>query len=325
LSSQNHYTTKPGTPYLILLIGILAVSTASIFIRYAQSEVPSLVIATYRMVIAGAMLAPSAILRERREPVHLSKQTRRDIIIAGIFLAFHFASWIGSLEYTSVVNSVVLVTTTPLWVALASPFVLKEKVNLNTFWGLGLALLGGLLVGLSSSCVISLNGLLCANSETFFQGNAALGNFLALMGAWFAAGYLMAGRKARKSMHLLPYTSRVYGISGIVLIFLTVILSVTGLQNGGKSLIDLFGNYSPMTFLWLILLAIVPQNIGHSAFNWSLAYLPATFVSVALLGEPVGSTLLAMIFLGERPTALQLLGAGLIFTGIIITSRNNHK
>jgi drug/metabolite transporter (DMT)-like permease len=326
LSSQDHSTlsSKPASAYLILLLGVFAVSTASIFIRFAQKEVPSLIIATYRMALAGLLLAPGALWRERTGFIKLTGATLKDILIAGFFLALHFASWIGSLEYTSVVNSVVLVTTTPLWVALASPLILKEPVSSNTFWGLGLALIGGVVVGLSSTCSISLEGITCAFGGAFFEGKAALGNFMALSGAWFAAGYLIAGRRARRELHLLAYTFRVYSIAGIILIILTLVFAFTGMQNNGLRLIELFADYPSNSFLWLVLLAIVPQIIGHTAFNWSLAYLPATFVSVALLGEPIGSTLLAMVFLSEAPTALQLFGAVLILSGIVISSRQNR-
>jgi drug/metabolite transporter (DMT)-like permease len=135
---------------------------------------------------------------------------------------------------------------------------------------------------------------------------------------------LIAGRRARRELHLLAYTFRVYSIAGIILIILTLVFAFTGMQNNGLRLIELFADYPSNSFLWLVLLAIVPQIIGHTAFNWSLAYLPATFVSVALLGEPIGSTLLAMVFLSEAPTALQLFGAVLILSGIVISSRQNR-
>jgi hypothetical protein len=155
----------PPRPILVLLVGVLAVSTASIFIRFAQSEVPSLVIATYRLALAGLLLAPAALWRGKQAQPPLAPAENRQVLLAGLLLAFHFASWIASLELTSVVNSVVLVTTAPLWVAAASPVLLKEPVNRNSFIGLGLALEGGVQVGHSSNCSITGVCLFARNGE----------------------------------------------------------------------------------------------------------------------------------------------------------------
>ncbi len=156
---------------LAILIAILAVSTASIFIRFAQREAPSLVIAALRLTVASLILAPLALTRHRDE---LRKLTRADWLLgllSGLFLAVHFATWISSLEYTSVASSVVLVSTGPLWVALLSPIFLKEPLTRSVLGGMLLALLGGAIIGLSDSCQLE-NGLVCPPLSQFVQGTA---------------------------------------------------------------------------------------------------------------------------------------------------------
>jgi drug/metabolite transporter (DMT)-like permease len=293
--------------------GILAVSTASIFIRFAQTYAPSLVIAALRLTIASLILAPIALTRHRPE---LRNIERRDLwpgLLAGLFLALHFATWISSLEYTSVASSAVLVSTTPLWVALLSPFFLKEPVSRPVIWGMILALFGGALIGLSGTCKWTSGGIVCPPAGSFFQGQAMWGNFLALFGAWMAAGYLMLGRSLRSKFSLVPYIFIVYGMAAIILIIIMLTSGETP-----------FG-YPAQTYVWILLLAIIPQLIGHTTFNWSLKFLPASLVSITLLGEPIGSTILAYIILKESPSAAVLVGGAFILFGIYLASRIEVK
>ncbi len=287
---------------------ILAVSTASIFIRFAQEEAPALVIAAHRLTLAALLLAPAALGRHRQALRAFSSRDLGLALLSGIFLAIHFATWISSLAYTTVASSVVLVSTSPLWVALVSPLVLKEKLNRYIWLGLAFTLAGGLLIGLNDACTWQ-GGLVCPSWRVFLQGEAAWGNFLALMGAWAVTGYLLIGRKLRAKTELVPYIFTVYGMAALVLIGLA--------WWSGASLIG----YSPRTLTWMLLLALVPQLIGHSTYNWALRYLPAAFVAITTLGEPIGSTILAYFILQEVPGRLQLLGGALILTGIYITSR----
>jgi len=299
---------NPALFYLAIAGGVLAVSTAAIFIRYAQQDVPSLVIAAVRLTLASLILAPVALARHRAE---LSRLSRRELglgLLSGFFLSLHFATWISSLEFTSVASSVVLVSTTPLWVAILSPLVLRETISQTTLFGLVLALLGGTVVGLSETCQIQ-NSLTCPPFSEFLQGQALWGNFLALCGAWMGAGYLLIGRRLRAKMSLIPYIFLVYGMAALVLI---VIMSAAGQSPLG---------YPPMNYLWMLLLALVPQLLGHSTFNWALRYLPASFVAVTLLGEPIGSTILAFFILREAPSALEIIGGILILAGIYAAGR----
>jgi drug/metabolite transporter (DMT)-like permease len=209
-----------------------------------------------------------------------------------------------------VASSVVLVSTIPLWVALLSPITIKEPIGRVVFVGLVFALLGGVVVAISDTCSITMGKLSCPNFSDFMQGQAFLGDVLAVCGAIAGAGYLLIGRKLRANMSLVSYITLVYGMAAIVLI---IISFAAGLQ--------LFG-YSPQSYVWLILLAIIPQLFGHSTFNWALGYLSAAFVSITLLGEPIGSTILAYFILQEKPTPIKLIGGGLILLGIYIASRS---
>ena len=295
-----------------ILGAILAVSTASIFIRLAQREAPSLVIAAFRLTFASLILAPIALTRHRAE---LRRLTRRELLLAllsGVFLALHFATWITSLEYTTVASSVVLVSTSPLWVALLAPLVLRERLTRPVLIGMLLALTGGVVIALSDACVWQ-NGLSCPSLAEFVQGGAFFGNFLALAGAWMVAGYLLIGRRLRANMSLVPYIFVVYSIAAIALIVIMFAAGETPL------------GYPPMTYVWMLLLALVPQLIGHSTYNWALRYMPAALVAVTTLGEPIGSTILAYFLLREAPTWIKLGGAVMILVGIWLACRQGGK
>jgi len=293
-----------------IFIAILAVSTASIFIRFAQSDgAPSLVIAALRLTFATLILAPIALIRHREE---IKRFTRNEILLggfSGIFLAAHFATWITSLEHTSVASSVVFVSTGPLWVALLSPLLLKEHLARTAIIGLGLSLAGGTIIGLSDACVWD-GGLSCPALQDVMQGRAMWGNFLALLGALTITGYLIIGRKLRPGISLIPYIFMVYGMAAIVLI---IVMFASDNSPFG---------YASKTYGWIFLLAALPQLIGHSTFNWALKYMPATFVAVTTLGEPIGSAILAFFILNETPTLTVVIGGVFILTGIYLASQS---
>lgn len=296
-------------PLIGLFFGILAVSTASIFIRFAQSGAPSIVIAAIRLLTASLVITPIAFLQYKQQLFKISKRELIFLIVSGLFLSIHFATWITSLEYTSIASSVVLVTTTPLWVALLSPIFLKEKNNTTIWIGLFLALFGSSMVALSNQCSFSFtNFIQCESVGLSFDRNTLLGNILALLGAWMAAGYMMVGRKVRSTLPLIKYIFYVYLFSAIFLLLIVII--------SGETLVG----YSNQAYLWMLLLGLIPQLLGHSFFNWALGHLPAAFVSIALIGEPIGTILLAYLFLKDTPNNLEYLGGLLILIGIFLVS-----
>ncbi|MCO5184280.1 MAG: DMT family transporter [Anaerolineae bacterium] len=283
------------SPLLGLAVGVLAISTGSILVRIAQGEnVPSLVIAAWRLTFAALILLPFCLARRRDELRSLNSADMRFAALSGMMLALHFATWITSLEYTSVAVSTVLVTTSPLWVALAAPFFLGERVTRPVKIGIGLALVGSVIISLGS----------------FGGGSAPVwGSLLALLGAITAAAYLLIGRKLRVKLSLLTYVTLVYTIAALILIVLALA--------AGNNLLD----YSAQTFFLFLLLALFPQLIGHSSFNWALGFLPVAYVTVAVISEPIGASILALLFFQEIPTPLTLLGSAFILGGLIVAGR----
>ncbi|NLX09103.1 MAG: DMT family transporter [Chloroflexi bacterium] len=286
----------PGwRPYSALAAGVLAVSTAAIFIRLAQNEdAPSLVLAAARLSVAALALTPLVLTRYRAELRRIKWSDMKWALASGLALGLHFAAWITSLEYTAVVNSVVVVTTSPLWVALLAPLLLNEKLGRRALLGLMLALAGGVLVSLSGDV-----------GDPPKNHDPLLGEGLALVGALMAAIYFVIGRRLRARLGVMVYIWLVYSVAAVLLL---IVVALAGLPVGG-----LAGE----AYLWMLLMGLVPQLIGHSAFNYALGFLPAAYVSLVVLGEPIGSGILAMFFLGEWPVPLQLAGSALILVGII--------
>lgn len=300
--------------FVIFTIGILAISSSSILIRFSQSNAHSIVIAAYRMLVASIILLPYVLLKNRGEFRSIDRHDLVRFLIAGIFLALHFASWISSLEYTSIASSVVLVTTTPLWVAIFSPILLKEKNNPKIWIGISIAIIGSIIVSNSQSCRINSGFVIsCEGLGDLLSGRNFLGNFLALAGAWMIAGYIIVGRRLRNKYSLTFYAFCVYTIAAIILV---IWATLSGLP---------FIGFSATTYMWMILLGIFPQLIGHSTFNWALGYLPASFVSVAFMAEPIGTIILAFLLLSEAPQIGEICGGLLILIGIFLVSLTNYK
>jgi len=251
--------------YIFLPIGIIAISTASILIKLCDA--PVLIIATYRLMLASLMLSPFAYYKKTWRG--WERNALGWLLLSGLLLSLHFAFWIASLKYTSVASSVVLVTTHPIFVGIGGWFFLRERIGLNLIFGIAFSVLGS---GLISYGDMSLSK------------EALMGDGFALLGAIAASGYLLVGRKMRKDRDLISYIFPVYSTAGLLLFLFALIFQE-----------PLFG-YSSSTYLYLFLLAFIPQLMGHTTFNWALKYLPASMVAITILGEPIGSTILAYFF-----------------------------
>lgn len=277
------------TVYAILLLGIAAVSFASILIKLCDA--PSMVIASYRLGFASFFFISSAGFK-RINP--LAFFTVRDLsyaFLSGMFLCLHFATWITSLKYTSVASSVVLVSTAPIFVAIGSLLFLKEKISRLLSIGIG----------------ISVVGAIALSAADFDVGqDQILGDLLASAGAIGYAGYILIGRKLRARIDTIAYVSVVYSTTALLLILITAFLDFS------------FLGYEAKIYLLFFLIAFVPQVIGHTSFNWALKYVSAALVSVMALGEPIGASLLAFLLLGEKITAFQMIGGMLILTGVAL-------
>src|SRR5258706_4004453 len=286
-------------PFLVLGFGVVVVSFAAILIRFAQAEgASSLAVAAIRLAVAAMVLAPFAWLRAGAEMLRLRGRELALCMLSGTLLAVHFWSWITSLEHTSVASSTALVTTNPLWVALASAIFLRERPGGATIAGILLTLAGSALV-------------FAADASRAADPNSApmLGNFLALAGAMAASGYLLVGRALRTRVSLTAYIWLAYSTAACLLLAAAMATGVALKSLPGAASIFMVG------------LALGPQLIGHTTFNWALRRLTATFVAVAILGEPVGSALLAYFIFGEHFGGLQFAGFSLLLVGIFVVAR----
>jgi drug/metabolite transporter (DMT)-like permease len=192
---------------------------------------------------------------------------------------------------------------------LLSPFFLNERLTGASLAGLVIAVLGGLVIGLSDACTWE-GEMRCQPLTQLMQGRAMWGNFLALVGAWTVSGYLIIGRKLRATLSLIPYIFLVYGLCAITLI---LVMLAAGQSPFG---------YPARTYGWIFLLAAFPQLLGHSTYNWVLRYVSATLVALITLVEPIASAVLAYFILHETPSNGVLLGGALILAGIYLASRS---
>jgi drug/metabolite transporter (DMT)-like permease len=285
---------KGNTMSMVIAIttGIVAISTASIFIKLCDAH--PLVIAFYRLGLASLILAPIA-LRHRSYRKILQGRWKL-LFLTGLFLALHFIFWIASLQYTSVASSVVIVSINPVFVGLGSYLILQEKVTNVVILGILLSIAGGMVIGLS---------------DFTLSTHSALGDLLALGGAVMGSGYLMAGRRLRQEMDLLSYIFPVYATAAIVVLLIGLGVGVS------------FLGYSIRSYVLFLMLAIIPQLIGHSTFNWALKFFSASTVAVLILGEPIGSTILAYWILGETLNLWKVIGGICILAGIYAVLRGD--
>jgi len=286
---------KPNfPPNLALLVSIVAVSTASILIR--MSDAGPLAIAAYRLIFATIILLPF-FLRSggSKRLIDSSRMDLLTLIGVGLVLAFHFASWISSLNFTSVASSVLFVHIDPIFVAAVSHFILKERINRSTLLGIVIAFAG--------TSIIALGDVVTGKTKLY-------GDLLALIGAIMLGIYILSGRRIRQNLDLVSYVTPVYATSALVL---TVGCLVTGTR---------LTPYPPREYLLFFAIAVVPMIFGHTVYNWALKYVSAPVVSISLLGEPVGATILAFLFLNEMPTLPTIIGGVITLAGIYMCARS---
>jgi len=296
-----------GRRYGGLALGVLIVSTAALLIRYAiGAGAGPLAVAAGRLTLAALVVVPLALWQRGPELARLRRPDWTIAAIAGVFLAAHFATWVSSLAYTSVASSVALVTTNPVWVGLASWWLLSEPPSRRTLGGIVLAAIGSALVITSD---------LMATPAADGGGPPAplLGNLLALAGAIAVSGYFLVGRRLNRSLSLLAYVAIVYGASAIVMNLIAML--------AGQGLLTI----PAAAWLPVAALAIGPQLAGHTLINASLRHLSATFVALAILGEPIGSALLAWLLLGETIAPLQGAGFATLLVGIVVAASGEER
>jgi drug/metabolite transporter (DMT)-like permease len=277
-------------PYFMLLLGVVASSFSAIFIRGSlNSGTPALIIAFYRLAISSIILIPYTLKYKLNEIVKITKSDIALSLLSGCFLALHFISWISSFQFTSTFGSLVLMSLQPIYVVIASYFIFSEKISFRTMIAGFIAILGSVIIGISD----------------FALGKESLrGDILALLGGLFLAGYFLCGRDLRQRLSIFPYISLVYGSC-------TLILLIVGLVNGVS-----FYPYSSFNFLMFFALAVICTIFGHTVFNWALEYIPAVIISVALLGEPIGSGIWAFLIFKESLSIWHFVGGSIIILGL---------
>ncbi|CAH0344558.1 DMT family transporter [Bacillus sp. CECT 9360] len=283
-------------PYLALAIGVASVSASAILVKASSGS--SGVIAFYRLLFTVLLMLPFFLVKNVSELKMLSKKDFFLSIIAGVFLAFHFILWFESLNYTSVASSTVLVTLQPLFAFVGAFLFFKERFSVT-------AIISGI-IAIAGSLIISWG-------DFQISGLALWGDILALTACALITAYLLFGQAVRKRISSTTYTFVVYGISTITL-FLYVLVS-------GES----FGPYPAIDWIYFILLAVFPNLLGHSLFNWSLKWLSTTTISMAILMEPVGASILAYFILDEKIIWTQALGGIVIIAGLMLFLRDKKK
>lgn len=280
----------PLNPYIAIVVAIIAISTSAILVKLA-SGAPAGIIAFYRLAFAVILMLPLILIKYRHEFKLIARRDWSLTILSGLFLALHFILWFESLNYTSVTSSVVLVSLQPIFAFVGTYFMFKERFSIAAVISLIITIVGSLIIGWGD-----------------FQigGMALLGDFLAILGTILVTGYFLLGQKMRRSLSLITYTFIVY-TSSVFFLF------VYNLAIGSA-----FFGYSTDIWGWFILLAIVPTFLGHSVLNWALKWVSTSTVSMAIVFEPIGASILAYVILGEKVTSFHWLGGTVIIFGLFL-------
>jgi len=288
-------------PYIMLFISVISVSFAAIII--VTIDAPPLSIAFYRMLFTTLIIMIFIIFNKKyiNELKNLSKSTVFIMIIIGLILAAHFALWITSLKLTSIASSVILVAAHPILIGPVSHYFLKEKLTLINLTGIILSVLGVIVLvygnyGFSSLTIDSIEG-----------------NILALLGGITAGLYILGGRIIRRKISTPSYAFVVYSSSTITLFIICIIFN------------SQINNLSFKDYQLIILMALVSGILGHTVYNWVLKYIRTSIVSVALLGEPLVSTIFAFLipWINQVPSNFTIFGGIIILVGIYMTSRTS--
>ncbi|MFK2827263.1 DMT family transporter [Bacillus sp. B190/17] len=283
-------------PHVVLLIGVFSVSTSAVLVKLSSADAG--IIAFYRLLFTVLLMLPLFLLKYVGELKSVSKKDWGLSLISGAFLAFHFILWFESLNYTSVASSTVLVTLQPLFAFAGTYFIFKERFTIGALAGGGLAIAGSFIIGWGDFQV---------------SGQALYGDILALAACALITGYLLFGQMIRKRMSLVTYTFIVYFNCMIVLFFYVLIKQ------------ESFYPYPPKEWLYFLLLAVISNLLGHTLFNWSIKYISTSSVSMAILLEPIGASVLAWWLLKEKLMAAQLIGGGVILAGLLLFASDPKK
>jgi drug/metabolite transporter (DMT)-like permease len=270
---------------LPLTISIIAISFSAIFVKW--SDAPASILSMYRMLFASILMIP-IVWRNRGEFKNIEKKDWMLLFFSGTFLALHFMLWFGSLKLTTVASSTIILSLQPLVSLLGVFFLFKERASLSSLLTMGIAIIGAAMIGWGDWAV---------------SQEAISGDFLSFFSVIAVVGYLLIGQRVVKKVVHWIYSFCVFFIASVVLVIYNLCTDVA------------FGGYRGQEWGIFLLLAIVP-TFSHVINNWLLNYVNATTISMSILGEPVGATILAVLLLGERLVGWQIVGGILVLLGV---------
>ena len=292
---------RPACVLWVLLFGLTSFSFSPILIRMA-AEAPGMTLAVWRTVFAVLILAPFALIRARTEIRSLGRRDLVLILVAGVLLGIHFVTWIESLYHTTVASASVLVTTSPIFLAVLGHVLLGEKHTKGMYASILIAVAGAILIGVGDF-----------SGDLRLGRGALFGNGLALGASLVLSFYLIAGRVVRRKTSWIAYVFLLYGVT-----------AVTVLAMGLLSRMPLFG-FSPKIYLLCLAMALGPQILGHGSLNYALRYLPAVFVGLLPLIEPIGASAFAYLIFGERPGLISMGGMAVVLLAIAVVILLKHR
>lgn len=287
-----HDERRPASVYWVLFFGLSSFSLSPILVRLA-GEAPGMTIAVWRTLIATAALAPFGFARAVQEVREFERRDIWLIAVAGILLGLHFAAWIESLYHTTVASASVLVTTSPIFLAILGYVFLGERLSRQVNTAIVLAVVGAAMIGL---------GDLSGQDGT--ADAPLLGNGLALGASLVFSVYLLVGRVVRQKTSWLAYVFPLYAVAAATILVIALLLDT-----------PLLG-FSPTFYLLCAAMALGPQILGHGAFNYAVRYVPAAMLGLLSLVEPVGASLLAYVLFDELPGLVATAGMLVVLVAI---------
>lgn len=270
-----------------IVIAIIFISFSAIFVKW--SDAPATVISMYRMLLASLLMLPF-VWKRRSEFKKIIKGDWIFLLFSGFFLAMHFALWFGSLKLTTVASSTIILTLQPV-VAMVGGFLLyKERTSKSSLILIGVAIIGAMMIGWG---------------DIGLSQEAIIGDSLSFLSVIAVVSYLLIGQQIVKKVSHWVYSFCVFSFATIVLIIYNLVVQ------------EPFVGYGSREWGIFLLLAIFP-TLSHVIFNWLLNYVNTTTISMAVLGEPVGATILAAFMLGEMITMWQFVGGLFVLLGVFL-------
>ena len=288
----------PASVWALVGLGLVAFGSSPLLIRLA-GDVPALALAAWRTSVVALVLAPVALTRSRAELAALGRRDLGLVAAAGALLGLHFMAWIVSVQLTSIASAAVLVTMSPVFIAVLGAWVLKERPSRRAAAAIGVAVVGAALIGLGE------------RGDGVYP-NPALGNALALGAAVLISVYLLIGRSVRQRVGFVAYFWT-----------LNVAAAVTCLV--GCLAADVPLSLPPQAAAWAVAMGLGPGLFGHGSFAGALRYLPAALLGVLSLAEPILASAVALVWPGEVPSPLALVGAAVVLAAIavVVTERRS--